>query len=124
VEGASPDERKAIEEKLAARRPDLKNPRTAAELRHYLAHLDRLPGAGDVRLALASYLIDHDRPQEAEIELLESLASSDPSSHPGQRSYWQNSRQRRGSKPAGRLHTGRADMWTLRSSRQLPRSRS
>ncbi len=78
--GASSDERKAIEEKLALRKPDLQNPRTAAELRHYLAHLDQLPGAGDVRLALASYLIEHDGRQEAEIELLQSLASSDKSS--------------------------------------------
>ena len=75
--GASADERKTLEEKLAARRPDLKNPRTAAELRHYLAHLDQLPGANEVRLALATYLIEHDRPQEAEIELLQSLASKE-----------------------------------------------
>jgi hypothetical protein len=78
--GASADERKTLEEKLASRRPDLKNPRTAAELRHYLTHLDRLPGASDVRLALAAYLIEHDRPQEAEIELLQSLASKEPAS--------------------------------------------
>ncbi len=77
---ASPDERKAIEEKLTARRPDLKNPRTAAELRHYLAHLELLPGADDVRLTLAKYLVDHDRPQEAEIELLQSLASGEQAS--------------------------------------------
>jgi outer membrane protein assembly factor BamB len=75
--GASADERKSLEEKLASRRPDLKNPRTAAELRHYLAHLDQLPGANDVRLALATYLIDHDRPQDAEIELLQTLASKE-----------------------------------------------
>jgi outer membrane protein assembly factor BamB len=78
--GASPDEHKSFEDKLAARRPELKNPRTAADLRHYLAHLEQLPGARDVRLALATYLIDHDRPQEAELELLESLASQDAAS--------------------------------------------
>jgi outer membrane protein assembly factor BamB/predicted Zn-dependent protease len=76
---ASPDERKALEQRLAIRRPELQNPRTAAELRHYLAHLDQLPGADGVRLALASYLIDHDRPQQAEIELLQSLPSSEQS---------------------------------------------
>jgi outer membrane protein assembly factor BamB len=74
---ATPEERKALEQRLALRRPELKNPRTASELRHYLAHLDQLPGADGVRLALAGYLIDHDRPQEAEIEILQSLASSE-----------------------------------------------
>jgi outer membrane protein assembly factor BamB len=72
---ASSDERKTITEKLAARRSTLSNPRTAAELRHYISHLGQLPGAGDVRLALARFLVEHGRPQEAEIELLESLAS-------------------------------------------------
>src|SRR5882757_4885742 len=75
--GSSAEERKTLEGKLASRRPDLKNPRTAAELRHYLAHLDQLPGANEVRLALANYLIAHDRPQEAELELLQSLASKE-----------------------------------------------
>jgi outer membrane protein assembly factor BamB len=74
--GSSPEERKTFAEKLAARRPSLHNPRTAADLRHYLAHLDQLPGAGDVRRALASFLIERGRLQEAEIEILEALASS------------------------------------------------
>src|SRR5262249_17470873 len=77
---ASADERKTLEEKLTSRRPDLKNPRTAAEMRRYLAHLDALAGADEVRLALATYLIDHDRPQEAELELLQSLASKEDQS--------------------------------------------
>jgi hypothetical protein len=58
----------------------LRNPRTAAELRHYLAHLEQLPGADDVRLALATYFIGHDRPQEAELEILQSLASGESAS--------------------------------------------
>ncbi len=76
--GASADERKQIGAKLAARRPALQNPRTAADLRHYLAHLDQLPGANEVRLAFATYLVEHGRAQEAEIELLELAASNDP----------------------------------------------
>ena len=79
---ASPEERKSIEEKLAARHPNLTNPRTAAELRHYLAHLEQLQGSDDVRLALATYLLDHDRPQEAELELLQSLAYGSEASRP------------------------------------------
>ncbi len=78
---ALPDERKSLGEKLAARHPNVKDPRTAAELRHYLAHLEPLPGADDVRLALATYLLDHDRPQEAELEALQSLAFDNPGSH-------------------------------------------
>lgn len=78
-DGASADDRQTIESKLASRRPNLKNPRTAAEMRHYLAHLEHLPGASEVRLALTSYLIEHDRPQEAELEVLESLAKDDSS---------------------------------------------
>jgi outer membrane protein assembly factor BamB len=75
--GASAEERKTLEQKLVARRPDLKHPRTASELRHYLAHLEQLPGANETRLALATYLIEHDRPQEAELELLQTLASKE-----------------------------------------------
>ncbi len=73
--GASADERKAIEKELAARRPALDNPRTAAEMHHYLAHLGGLPGANEVRLALARYLVEHGRPQESELELLQLLAT-------------------------------------------------
>lgn len=76
-DAASDDERKAIEEKLAARRPKNDNARTAAELRHYLSHLDQLPGADGVRLALARYLVEHDRAQEAELELLQLMVSND-----------------------------------------------
>ncbi|HEX5471723.1 MAG TPA: hypothetical protein VFW73_07535, partial [Lacipirellulaceae bacterium] len=77
---ASADERQAIEKKLAERRPALDKPRTAGELRHYLAHLGNLPGADPVRLALANYLVEHGRPQEAEIELLQLQTSSDQNS--------------------------------------------
>ena len=65
------DDRKQLEDKIAARRPALKNALTAAEMRHYLAHMGELPGADDVRLALASYMADRGRSQEAEIELLQ-----------------------------------------------------
>ncbi len=74
---ASKDERAAILERLTARRPRLESPRTAAELRHYLAHADELPGANDVRRALARLLIDRKRRKEAEIEILELAASTD-----------------------------------------------
>src|SRR5262249_13670791 len=99
---SSPDERKALEQKLASRRPDLKNPRTAAELRHYLAHLEQLPGADDIRLALASYLIDHDRPQEAEIELLQSLASAEQSTQSAAKELFAKLAAKSG-KPAERI---------------------
>ncbi len=75
---ASATERETIQKKLEARRPSLENPHTTADLRHYLAHLEQLPGASQVRLALARYLIDHSRLPEAEIELLESHAAGDP----------------------------------------------
>jgi outer membrane protein assembly factor BamB len=78
--GTSAEVRKSLEERLSLRRPDSKNPRTAAELRHYLAHLGQLPGVNDVRLALANYLIEHDRPQEAEMELLKLLTSKEQAS--------------------------------------------
>jgi outer membrane protein assembly factor BamB len=74
---SSADERRSIEQRLAVRRPNLDNPRTAAELRHYLAHLEQLPGADKVRLALAAFSIDHNRLQEAEIEILQSLAAAE-----------------------------------------------
>jgi hypothetical protein len=67
---ATPDERAEMNSRLTARRPSLEKPRTAAELRHYLTHVDELPGADEVRLALARYLIDRKRLPEAEIELL------------------------------------------------------
>jgi hypothetical protein len=74
---SSADERKAIAGKIAERRPTLEHPQTAASLRHYLAHFDQLPGATEVRLALARFLIDRSRGSEAELELLQLLASSD-----------------------------------------------
>jgi outer membrane protein assembly factor BamB/thioredoxin-like negative regulator of GroEL len=74
---ASPAERAQIEERAASRRPSIEKPRTAAELRHYLAHLDQLPGAGEVRHALARFLVERSRATEAEVELLEMSASPD-----------------------------------------------
>ncbi|MCI0333017.1 MAG: PQQ-binding-like beta-propeller repeat protein [Planctomycetes bacterium] len=78
---ASEDERAAILKRLTARRPRLDNPRTAAELRHYLAHAGELPGANDVRRALARFLIDRKRHKEAESELLELSAAPDAQSN-------------------------------------------
>jgi outer membrane protein assembly factor BamB len=74
---ASADERQVIADKVTERRPALTDPQTAASLRHFLAHFGQLPGATDVRLALARYLIDRSRGSEAELELLQLLASSD-----------------------------------------------
>jgi hypothetical protein len=74
---ATDDERGEMRERLSARRPKLDSPRTAAELRHYLAHVDELPGAGDVRCALARFLIDRNRLHEAEIEVLALAAMPD-----------------------------------------------
>jgi outer membrane protein assembly factor BamB len=74
---ASADERGAIEKKLASRRPALQNIRTSADLRHYLSHLDQLPGADEIRGALVDFLIERGRLQEAEIELLQLTASDD-----------------------------------------------
>ena len=74
---ASADERRAIAANVAERRPALDKSLTAADLRHYLAHLGELPGADEVRLALASFLIERGRSQEAEIELLQLLSSTD-----------------------------------------------
>ncbi len=81
-EQASAADRKELADKVVARLPELKNPRTAGEMRHYLAHLGELPGASGVRLALARFLVDRGRAQEAELELLqllhEPLASETP----------------------------------------------
>jgi hypothetical protein len=66
--------------RLNARRPSLDKPRTAAELRHYLAHAGELPGANEVRQALVRFLIDRKRLQEAEIELLTLAAKPDADS--------------------------------------------
>ena len=96
--------------------PILKNPRTAAELRHYLAHLEQLPGADEVRLALATYLIDHDRPQEAEIELLQSLASKEQAvSIRRRRIAGEAVRQNRQASRSPDHRAGRADMSTPNS---------
>jgi len=67
---AAEEERARILSRLTALRPSLDKPRTAAELRHYLAHVDELPGADEARSALARFMIERKRPQEAEIELL------------------------------------------------------
>jgi tetratricopeptide (TPR) repeat protein len=74
---ATENEHKEMLARLETRRPRLDHPRTAAELRHYLAHVDELPGANDVRRALVRFLIDRKRYQEAEIELLDLAAGSD-----------------------------------------------
>ena len=74
---ASAEQRKTLVNKIAVRRPSLSNSLTAAELHHYLAHLGELPGSDDVRLTLANFLVERDRAQEAEIELLQLIASSD-----------------------------------------------
>jgi tetratricopeptide (TPR) repeat protein/outer membrane protein assembly factor BamB len=74
---ATDDERSAMADRLISRRPKLEDPRTAAELRHYLWHMAQLPGADEVRLALAKLLVDRKRAQEAEIELLELSACTD-----------------------------------------------
>ncbi|MEX2310457.1 MAG: PQQ-binding-like beta-propeller repeat protein [Pirellulales bacterium] len=74
---ASAEERTEISARASARRPSTENPRTAAEMHHYLAHLDPLPGADEVRHALARFLVERSRAQEAEIELLELSASND-----------------------------------------------
>ncbi len=75
---ASADERKAFAESVAKRQPNLmEKSLTAAALRHYLAHLGELPGAEEVRLALANFLVERGRAQEAEIELLQLLSSPD-----------------------------------------------
>jgi outer membrane protein assembly factor BamB len=70
-ERSSSDEQRRLSESLKERRPDPKNAQTTAELRHYLAHLGDLPGADEVRLALARLLVERDRPQEAELELFQ-----------------------------------------------------
>jgi outer membrane protein assembly factor BamB len=74
---ASTDQRQQIADKISARRPSRSNSLTSAELRHYLAHLGQLPGADDVRLTLANNLVERDRRQEAEIELLQLVTSPD-----------------------------------------------
>jgi outer membrane protein assembly factor BamB len=65
--------------KIAERKPSVSNPQTASELRHYLAHFGELPESDSVRLALAKFLADRGRNQEAEIELLQLAASQDAS---------------------------------------------
>lgn len=77
---ASEEEHRALEAKIAARIPALENPRASAEMRHFLAHLGEMPEANRVRLALAKFLVDQKRPQEAEIELLQLAASNDEAS--------------------------------------------
>jgi len=75
-EQCSAEERKKLADAIAARRGPLEKPQTAAELRHYLAHFDRLPGAEQVRLALVHFLMERGRFAEAELELLQFSASS------------------------------------------------
>ena len=73
---ATPDERAAIAAQVDARRPSADQQPTAAQLRHYLAHFAQLPGAEDVRLQLARWLVERQHTREAEIELLALGASS------------------------------------------------
>lgn len=68
---ASENERRQMRARLVERRPRLDHPRTSAELRHYLAHTDGLPGSSDVRAALAGFLIEHERFLEADMEVLQ-----------------------------------------------------
>ncbi len=77
---ASAEEQRTLKAKVAARMPALENPRTTAEMRHFLAHLGELPEAAKVRLALAKFLIEQKRPQEAEIELLQLTAATEAAS--------------------------------------------
>jgi outer membrane protein assembly factor BamB len=67
---ASAEDREAITARIAERRPSGKTSHTAGEMRHYLAHLDQLPGADTLRQALVRFLSDRSRAAEAEIELL------------------------------------------------------
>jgi hypothetical protein len=55
---ATVDERAVIAERLAERKVRMGKPRTAAELRHALAHLNELPGAGELRQSLIELLVD------------------------------------------------------------------
>ncbi len=71
---ASPQDRMVLSEKVSARRPNLSGQLTAADMRHYLSHLGSLPGADEVRLALARFLAGHDRAQEAELQALQLLS--------------------------------------------------
>ncbi|MFO0788508.1 MAG: PQQ-binding-like beta-propeller repeat protein [Pirellulales bacterium] len=68
---ATPEERLTFTASIAKRRPALEKSLTSADARHFLAHMGELPGAGEVRLSLARFLIEHGRAQEAEIELLQ-----------------------------------------------------
>jgi outer membrane protein assembly factor BamB len=76
---ASSQDQKALAENISARRPDLSRQHTAADMRHYLAHLGGLPGADEVRLALARFLAEHDHVQEAELQALQLLSAEDGS---------------------------------------------
>jgi outer membrane protein assembly factor BamB len=72
---ASADEKSEFAEGLAERRGGLTDESSATELRHYVAHFEMLPGGSDVRRTLATYLIEHERDAEAELELLQMWAS-------------------------------------------------
>jgi outer membrane protein assembly factor BamB len=85
---AATDERAAISAKVLARRPALDRPRTTAELRHYLAHLEQLPGAGEVQAALARLLIERGRTKEAELELLQMKAARERKTREAADSLW------------------------------------
>ncbi|HEY3394108.1 MAG TPA: PQQ-binding-like beta-propeller repeat protein [Lacipirellulaceae bacterium] len=68
---ATRDEQASIASQLAARRANVKDPETTAELRHYLAHFDKLPGSNEVRNELIELLSKRGRLAEAEIEQLQ-----------------------------------------------------
>lgn len=74
---ATPDERSTLSADVAQRRPNVQKFVTSADTRHFLAHMGELPGADEVRLALAKFLVERGRAPEAEIELLRLVKSSD-----------------------------------------------
>ena len=74
---ATPDERAAISQHIAARRPAANAQPAAAELRHYVSHFGQLPEADSVRLQLARWLAERRHTREAEIESLALVDSQD-----------------------------------------------
>ena len=116
---------RAIAENVAKRQPALDKSLTAADLRHYLAHLGELPGADKVRLALASFLVERGRSPEAEIELLQLLSSTDRcNANRGHGIHGHVDRQIRPVNAVDRQSHGHAAMWTrkwFRPPRSMPR---
>jgi outer membrane protein assembly factor BamB len=78
---ATSEEQAAITSQLAARRSNVKDPETTAEMRHYLAHFDTLPGSNEVRKKLIELLSDRGRLAEAEIEQLQLMTAGMESGH-------------------------------------------